>query len=66
MQASRRCPGKLERNDEHDDQDDEATHGAHSTEMIVFTKGSFISSTRLLADTRLGRGVGCIADLGVQ
>ena len=47
MQASRRCPGKLERNDEHDDQDDEATHGAHSTEMIVFTKGSFIPSTRL-------------------
>ena len=46
MQASRRCPGKLERNDEHDDQDDEATHGVHSTEMIVSTKGSFIPSTR--------------------
>jgi gluconate kinase len=46
MQASRRCPGKLERIDEHDDQDDEATHGVHSTEMIVSTKGSFIPSTR--------------------
>jgi hypothetical protein len=47
MEAGRRCPGELERNDEHDDQDDEATHGAHSTEMIVSTKGSFIPSTLL-------------------
>ena len=44
MQASRRCPGKLERDDEHDDQGDEATHGVHSTEMIVSTKGSFMPS----------------------
>jgi hypothetical protein len=42
MQPGRRCPGELERNDEHDDQGDEATHGVHSTEMIVATKGSFI------------------------
>ncbi|MDZ7595237.1 MAG: hypothetical protein U0932_11370 [Thiobacillus sp.] len=46
MHVSRRGPGKLERNDEHDNQDDEATHGEHSTEMIVSTKGSFIPSTR--------------------
>ena len=42
MQPDRRRPGKLERNDEHDDQGDEATHGGHSTEMIVSTKGYFI------------------------
>lgn len=35
MQPGRRCPGELERNDEHDDQDDEATHGGHSTEISV-------------------------------
>ncbi|OYZ59028.1 MAG: hypothetical protein B7Y21_00945 [Hydrogenophilales bacterium 16-61-112] len=47
MQPSRRRPGKLERDDEHDDQGDEATHGAHSTEITLSTKGSFIPSTRL-------------------
>lgn len=31
MQPDRRRPGELERNDEHDDQGDEATHGGHST-----------------------------------
>jgi hypothetical protein len=54
MQARRRCPGKLERNDEHDDQDDEAAHFVHSTEMIISTKGSFLP-TFLCADIRLGR-----------
>lgn len=44
MQAGGRCPGELERNDEHDDQDDEATHGEHSTELLMRTKGSFIPS----------------------
>lgn len=44
MQAGGRCPGELERNDEHDDHDDEATHGGHSTELIVPTKGSFVPS----------------------
>ncbi len=42
MQPDRRRPGKLERNDEHDDQGDEATHGGHSTELMVSTKGAFI------------------------
>ena len=42
MQARRRGPGELERNDEHDDQGDEATHEVHSTELIVSTKGSLI------------------------
>lgn len=45
MQTRRRCPGELERDDEHDDQGDEATHGVHSTEITVSTKGSFIPST---------------------
>jgi hypothetical protein len=62
MQASRRCPSKLERNDEHDDQDDEATHGVHSTELIVSTKGSFIPWT-LYENTRFARCTGaCGAD----
>ena len=39
MQASRRCPGKLERDDEHDDQGDEAAHAGHCTAPDVFTKG---------------------------
>lgn len=38
MQAGRRCPGELERNDEHDDQGDEATHERHCTVQDVFTK----------------------------
>ena len=62
MQASRRCPGELERNDEHDDQDDEATHGVHSTELILTTKGSFIPWTRY-ENTRFVRCTGtCGAD----
>lgn len=40
MQAGRRCPGELERNDEHDDQGDEATHARHCTALQVFTKGA--------------------------
>ena len=39
MQASRRCPGELERNDEHDDQGDEATHEVHFTELICIHQG---------------------------
>ena len=39
MQAQCRRPGELERNNEHDDQGDEATHGGHSTELIVSIKG---------------------------
>ncbi len=63
MQPRRRRPGELERDDEHDDQGDEATHGVHSTEITVSTKGSFIPSTRLWADTRLARSTGtCRAD----
>lgn len=38
VQPGRRCPGELERNDEHDDEGDETAHGVHSTERIVFTK----------------------------
>jgi hypothetical protein len=40
MQPGRRCPGELERNDEHDKQGDEATHGSDSTDSGVFTKRS--------------------------
>lgn len=36
--AHRRRPGNLERNDEHDDQGDETTHGADSTEYRASTK----------------------------
>lgn len=32
-----RRPSKLERNDKHDDQGDEATHNGHSTELTEFT-----------------------------
>ena len=45
MQPRRRRPGELERDDEHDDQGDEATHGVHSTEMTVSAKGPFIQWT---------------------
>lgn len=38
MQAGRRCPGELERNDEHDDQGDEAAHERHCSVPDVFTK----------------------------
>ncbi len=39
----RRCPRcELERNDEHEDQDDEATHGVHSTELVVLIKKNHI------------------------
>jgi uncharacterized membrane protein YgcG len=31
MQTHRRRPGKLERQDEHEDQGNEATHGGHSS-----------------------------------
>lgn len=40
MQAGRRCPGKLERNDEHDDQGDETTHESDSTDSSVITNSS--------------------------
>ena len=43
MQPGRRRPGELERDDEHDDQGNEATHGVHSTEITLSTKGSFVS-----------------------
>lgn len=46
MQPSRRCPGELERNDEHDDQGDEATHGSDSTDSGVFTKSSIVRIRR--------------------
>jgi hypothetical protein len=42
LQASRHCPGELERNDEHDDQGDETAHGVHSTETTVSTKALFM------------------------
>ena len=54
MQPGRRRPGELERNDEHDDQGDEATHGVHSTELTVSTKGSFIPWA-LFENTRISR-----------
>ena len=38
MQRSSRRPGKLERNDEHDDQGDKAAHAGHCTALDVFTK----------------------------
>lgn len=62
MEAGRRRPGELERNDEHDDQDDEATHGVHSTELIVSTKSSFIPWA-LYEDRRFARCT-CVADGG--
>jgi hypothetical protein len=46
MQPGRRCPGELERNDEHDDQGDEATHGSDSTDSGVFTKSSIVRIRR--------------------
>jgi hypothetical protein len=46
MQPGCRCPGELERNDEHDDQGDEATHGSDSTDSGVFTKSSIVRIRR--------------------
>lgn len=40
MQSGRRCPGELERNDEHNYQGDEATHAGDCTALDVLTKGS--------------------------
>jgi hypothetical protein len=37
MQPGRRCPDELERNDKHDDQGDETTHGVHYTDVTVST-----------------------------
>jgi hypothetical protein len=42
IQAGRRRPGELERDDEHDDQGNEAAHGWDSTQLATATKGSFI------------------------
>lgn len=44
MQASRRGPGKLERNDEHDDQGEEATHGSDSTDFWLAFRRSVTNS----------------------
>lgn len=38
IRAHRRRPGNLERNDEHDDQGDETTHGADSTDYGACAK----------------------------
>ena len=46
MQPGRRCPGELERNDEHDDQGDEAAHVPDSTDSSAFTKSSIVSIRR--------------------
>ena len=46
MQPGRRCPGELERNDEHDKQGDEATHGSDSTDSGKFTKSSIVRIRR--------------------
>jgi len=46
MQPGRRCPGELERDDEHDDQGDEATHWSDSTDSSVFTKSSIVRIRR--------------------
>jgi len=46
MQPGRRCPGELERNDEHDDQGDEAAHVPDSTDSSVFTKSSIVRIRR--------------------
>ena len=40
LQRSSRRPSELERNDEHDDQDDEAAHAGHCTALDVFTNGA--------------------------
>jgi hypothetical protein len=42
VQASRRRPGELERDDNHDDQGDEAAHGEDSTDCGASAKRSFI------------------------
>jgi hypothetical protein len=46
MQPSSRCPGELERNDEHDDQGDEATHWLDSTDSGVFPNSSIVRIRR--------------------
>jgi hypothetical protein len=43
MQSGHRRPSELERNDEHDDQDDEAAHAGDCTAQDVFTKGLHMS-----------------------
>ena len=47
MQTGRRSPGKLERDDKHDDHGNETAHFLHSTELTASSKGSFIPWTRL-------------------
>jgi hypothetical protein len=42
VHAGRRRPGELERDDKHDDQGDEATHGEDSTDCAASAKRSFI------------------------
>lgn len=44
MQSRNRRPGKLERNDNHDDQGDEAAHSGHCTVRDVFTKGRYYAT----------------------
>lgn len=38
VHAKNRCPGELERDDEHDEQGNEATHSADSTDFCTFSK----------------------------
>lgn len=46
VNANGRSPGELERNDEHDDQGDEAMHGADFTDYSIFTKGPIVPVLR--------------------
>lgn len=45
INANGRSPGELERNDEHDDQGDEATHGLDCTDYSPATKGPIVPVT---------------------
>ena len=40
VQADGRCPGELERNDEHDDQGDETTHESDCYRLLPIHQGS--------------------------
>lgn len=64
LQRSSRRPGKLERNDEHDDQGDEAAHAGHCTAPDVFTKRALHNLASRHADLLVPNDSHYFADAG--
>lgn len=64
MQPGNRRPGKLERNDNHDDQGDEAAHAGHCTAPDVFTNGALPNLAFRHADLLVPNDSHYFADAG--